>query len=824
MFAQSRNRILRGTLLVIGMTVAMRAQVNTSAPPRATERAAPGGQPQTDSKSDSDPYALQPGQDPENRLVSPFLKHLANDQKEFWTTPARLRVKDLKWIAPFAGVTAAFIASDSWWAKQVNTSHLQTSLHISDYGAYALIGLGGTSFLVGHITHDDHIQEAGLLSGEAAINASAVAYLFKEVTQRQRPMEGNGHGNFFAGGASFPSEHSAIAWSIASVWAHEYPGWLSQTAAYGLATTVTVTRVTAKQHFPADVIVGSALGWYFGRQVYRAHHDPELSGSGWGSPLEEKTGSESRNPDDMASPYVPIDSWVYPLFDRLIGLGYVSTAHTNLRPWTRMECARLLEEAQGRATDDAVTESEGSRIVAALAAEFRDETARIDGAPNLGATLESLYTRAEGIAGTPLTDGYHFGQTIINDYGRPYGEGFNNVTGVTARAVAGPIAVFVQGEYQHAPGVPSEPALALQTAAAVDDVPALAPNPIPQIDRLRLLDATVAFQVNNLQFSFGQQSLWLGPTQAGPFLFSNNAEPLPMFHMDSVSPFRIPLLSRLLGPARTEFFLGRLSGQQWSILLGPGLPSQPWLHGTKVSFKPTANFEFGMGFTAQFGGTGNPFTWHNFLRTFYSHTAATASNPGKRLSEFDFSYRIPRLRNWLTLYLDSMVIDEYSPIGSSRAQINPGLYFPQLPKLHKLELRMEGITTDLNIPSFFGPGAVYWDGRYRSGYTNNGVLIGDWIGRRGRGEQGWATYSFSPRNRIQLGYRNNNVDRTFIAGHLQDISLRTDLMIRSDLGISGYLQYETWNFPVLSASSKTDITSYVQLTFWPNWNWKSKAK
>ena len=766
-------------------------------------------------------FSLQPGEDPENRLLSPFLKHLAGDQKEFWTAPARFRVQDLKWIVPFTGVTAGFIASDSWWSKQVNPIHLQTSLNISDYTTYGFIAAGGGAFLLGQMTHDDHMSESGLLAGEAAINATGVAYLFKEITQRQRPLQGNGNGDFFTGGASFFSEHSAIAWSIASVMADEYPGWLTQIAAYGAATSVTITRVTARQHFPTDAVIGSVLGWYFGRQVYRAHHDQELGGSEWGGRIEENLGDRARNPDNMASPYVPIDNWVYPLFDRLIALGYVQTAHTDIRPWTRMECARLVAEAQDGLSNEGVEGGQAVDISATLAREFRDEIARTNGAPNVGATLESVYTRGSEISGTPLRDGYHFGQTIINDYGRPYGSGFNDVSGLTARAVAGPFALYVRGEYQHAPAVPSEPAQALRAAAVADDVPALSPNPIAEINRLRLLDATASFQVSNVQFSFGQQSLWLGPTAAGPLLFSDNAEPIPMFRVDSVSPYEIPLLSRVLGPVRTQFFLGRLSGQDWSILLGPGLPSQPWLHGTKVTFKPTANFEFGLGFTAQFGGTGNPFTWHNFLRTFFSHKATTAGNPGKRLSEFDFSYRIPGLRNWLTLYTDSMVIDEYSPVGSTRPQINPGIYVPQLPKLHQLELRFEGVTTDLDIPSFFGPGAVYWDGRYRSGYTNNGNLIGSWIGRRGRGEQAWATYSFSPRSRIQLGYRNNNVDKAFIqGGHLQDISLRADLMLRPDLSFSGSVQYETWHFPVLSTTGKSNITSSVELTFRPNWTLK----
>ena len=350
-FFRVEGHLLRAALVAIALLAVVRAQTTSSGAPGVPS---PGlGPPAAKrehnprAKVEVDTYALQPGEDPQNRLVSPFLKHIATDQKQFWTSPARFRTKDLRWILPGAGITAAFVASDSWWSKQVNPNHMQTSLHISDYGTYALIGLGGGSFVLGHMTHSDHLQEAGLLSGEAAINSTGVTYLFKEITQRQRPLEGNGNGEFFKGGASSNSEHSAIAWSIASVWAHEYPGWLSQTAAYGLASAVTITRVTAKQHFPTDVVVGSALGWYFGRQVYRAHHDPEVGGSGWGGIFEEKT-EVPRNPNYMASPYVPIDSWIYPALQRLIALGYMESSMLGMRPWTRMACARLVEEAEER--------------------------------------------------------------------------------------------------------------------------------------------------------------------------------------------------------------------------------------------------------------------------------------------------------------------------------------------------------------------------------------------------------------------------------------------------------------------------------------------
>jgi hypothetical protein len=772
---------------------------------------------------------LQPGEDPENRLVSPFLKHLVADQKQFWTSPARFRTKDLKWIVPGAGITAAFIASDSWWSKQVNPRHMQTSLHISDYGTYSLIGLGGASFLFGHMTHNDHLQETGLLSAESAINSTGVTFLFKEITQRPRPLEGNRNGDFFKGGASFTSEHSAIAWSIASVWAHEYPGWLSQLGAYGLASAVTITRVTAEQHFPSDVVVGSALGWYFGRQVYRAHHDPEVGGAPWGDLLEEKSEAP-RNPNYMASPYVPLDSWIYPSLERLIALGYMQSNMLGMRPWTRMACVRMLEEAGEKLQNDGVEEGEAGKAYRTLANEFATEIARWDGAPNVGARVDSIYTRVSGVSGTPLRDGYNFGQTIVNDYGRPYWTGFNNLTGITADAEAGPMAFSFQGEYQHAPAMPSDPPQVLAAIGAANFTPPF-PNGTAAADRFQLLNSTVSLNINNVQFTFGEQSEWLGPGEAGPLLLSNNAAPFPAFKIDDVSPHKIPGISRILGPFRAQFFIGQLSGQRWEYctvpscqsyagypgVVGPKIVPQPFIHGGKISFQPTPNLEFGMGITAMFGGPGLPVTFGNFFRTYYVHSPNAANNPGKRISAADLSYRMPGLRNWLTLYIDSLVVDEVSPIGSTRATVSPGIYMPQFPRIPKLALRAEGINESRTTE--FPPGFVYSDNRrFLSGYTNDGTLLASWIGRAGRGGEGWLTYWFSSRNKLQLGCRLQTVSPHLVGGgRLIDYSAESEFMLGRDVAVSGSLAYEQWRFRVLNPTRQSDVTASVKLTYVPRW-------
>ena len=837
-------------LIAVATTLNAQSSADGQGPTPAAQGPAKGDeQSATDSDKDAGrSFDLQPGEDPNNRLLMPFLKHLAGDQEQFWTAPTRFRVQDLKWAAPFVGVTTAFIASDSWWAKQVNPAHMQTSKTISDYTTYGLLAGSGGAFVLGQLTHNDHMSESGLLAGEAAINATGVTYLFQEITQRPRPIQGNGNGDFFTGGGSFPSEHSAIAWSIASVMAHEYPGWLTQMAAYGAATAVTLTRVTARQHFPSDVVVGSALGWYFGRQVYRAHHDPEVGGSGWGSLFEEHSGEKTRNPDYMASPYVPLDSWVYPALERLIALGYIQSNVLGMRPWTRMSCARMLEDAADKFPEGG-EQGEAGKIYEALASEFTTELARLDGAANVGARVESVYTRAMGISGTPLRDGYNFGQTIVNDYGRPYWTGFNNVTGVTTDAEAGPVSFYVRGEYQHAPAMPSYSPQVQAAVAAANGVPPLA-NGTAELDRLRLLDSMASVNIDNVQISFGNQSAWLGPGESGSFLMSNNAEPFPMVRIDDLAPHRIPGLSWILGPFRAESFLGQLSGHHWEYcivpscqsypgypgVVGPTIVPQPFIHGEKISFQPTANLEFGMGITAMFGGPGLPVTFGNFFRTYYVHSNTAANNPGKRISAADFTYRIPRLRNWLTFYLDSLVVDEVSPIGSTRANINPGIYMPRIPKVAKLEFRAEGVNE--SVTKEFGPGFVYYDGRrFRDGYTNNGNLLGSPFGRAGRGTQEWLTYSLSPRNRFQLGYRLQMVGTHFVCvqpagvdctapagsvtppggGRLADYSAQGEFMIRRDLSVSGTVQYEQWKFPVLSSTRQSALAASVQLIFCPNW-------
>src|SRR6202158_1596650 len=599
-------------------------------------------------------------------LGVPFLKNLVSDQKAIWTSPSRLRWADGIWLFPLAAVTGGFFATDRSVPPALSADPKKWDRYtkVSDYGVYSLVGAGGGLYLWSKLSHDDHQRETGILAGEAAINSVAVDTTFKYAFGRQRPNEGQGLGNFFQHGVSFPSDHSAVDWSIASVIAHEYPGPFTQIAAYGLAPAVRAARVLGKQHFPSDVVVGGAIGWLMGRQVYRAHHDTELGGGGWDSLSGDDDVEDRRKRRNMGSTFVPLDSWVYAAFERLAALRYVNTGMMGLKPWTRIECARLTEEAAEELPLHEALSEEAAQLHDRLAQEFAYEVGLLGGGRNLSANVESLYARAVSISGPPLTDGYHFGQTVAYDFGRPFERGTNGQAGGSFSAAAGPVALYVRAEYQHAPSAPARSDALVNLFSQIDGAGASGGPPIPiskvpagpvgPVNRPRLLDAYVTVNLSNWHLVLGKQSLSWAP---GPdsMTWNDNIEPVNMVRLVNPEPFRLPGFLKHLGPVRVDQFVGRLEGH-------PYVP-RPFVYGQKFNIKPFPLLELGFGRRSVIGGTGgDPLTAHNLIGSYIGKTdPRTGSVPGDNESEMDWTFYVPKVRNYIVLYGDAYSEDDGLP-------------------------------------------------------------------------------------------------------------------------------------------------------------------
>src|SRR6266478_6922536 len=216
------------------------------------------------------------------------LKDIALDQAGIWTSPLRLQSRDALWLLPFAGATAVAVHYDPRARQElgIDKNRIDASNTISAFGStYATIGAGSTVYLIGRLTHNDHLSETGRLGTESVIDATLVAEALKLATNRERPDEGNGTGGFWPHGTrsfsdSFPSGHAIGSWALARVIAAEYPNRLTQVGVYAFATAISVSRVTSRKHFPSDAFVGSVFGYLIGGYVVR-HHAAQNVDSGF---------------------------------------------------------------------------------------------------------------------------------------------------------------------------------------------------------------------------------------------------------------------------------------------------------------------------------------------------------------------------------------------------------------------------------------------------------------------------------------------------------------------------------------------------------------
>ena len=744
-----------------------------------------------------------------------FLK----DQERIWTAPPKIRFGDADWMLPLAGLAAALFATDSSFSKSQSSAPATTQRYktISTAGVGALASAAGGMWLLSYRTHNEHWRETGFLAGEAALNSLLVVEAMKYSLRRQRPYQSAGGGPFFqSGGTSFPSEHAAAAWSIAGVIAHEYPGPLTKIAAYGLATLVSFSRVQARQHFPSDVLVGSLAGYMIAQGIYSRHASPDMPGADWRSFREKFQSNEDTSLENVGSSYVPLDSWVYPAIERLEALGYIHTAFEGAKPWARTECARLIAEASDELATTSAGESAGinqqvEALVAALANEFHREEELETGGANRSATLQSTYVRVTSASGAVLTDGYHFGQTYAYDYGRPFRRGTNFISGFSTDLTSGRVFIHLSGEFQHAPSAPALSDAVREVIAERDVVPLSPPQPFAAINRVAIMDSYIGFNLDNLQISFGRQSLSWGPGPGGSLILSDNANPFYMVRVAQIRPVELPSFLGVLGAMRFENFMGREQGHPIS--------GHPFIYGQKVSLKPFPSLEVAYSRTTTIGGIGDSLNTHTFIESFFGRTDSKerGSVPGDSHTSIDWTWQIPHMHDRLVLYGEMESDDDPIPLQNvTRAVLRPGVFLVRLPGLNQWDLHAEW-TSSVCAGQRQDHGSLnYFNNRYRDGYTNNGNLVGNTVGREGKTIQGWTRYWISPHQTMQFTAKNSEVDTDFIpgGGRWQDYRMTHEVALRSGVYLRSFVQFEhIAHFPLLFSGARNNVTASLELGF-----------
>ncbi|HEX3659801.1 MAG TPA: phosphatase PAP2 family protein [Acidobacteriaceae bacterium] len=212
-------------------------------------------------------------------------RHVVEDEKGILLSPLRAPAYNLLWIVPLGVGTGVTIHYDTGMIQDLGvdaTRENDFEKISTDGGLYLPWAAAGVGYFVGEQRNDRNLTDTAVLAAEAMADATILDEGLKYAIDREGPMLDNARGHLWPQGISgwpnspsMPSEHAMNVWSFAHVVAGQYNGIATRALVYGLATTVSASRVIARQHFPSDVIVGSTVGWLVGGYVLH-HRSPEV--------------------------------------------------------------------------------------------------------------------------------------------------------------------------------------------------------------------------------------------------------------------------------------------------------------------------------------------------------------------------------------------------------------------------------------------------------------------------------------------------------------------------------------------------------------------
>lgn len=453
----------------------------------------------------------------------------------------------------------------------------------------------------------------------------------------------------------------------------------------------------------------------------------------------------------MTAANLPVDSVYYSYIDKLSGMGYIKSMPNGAKPYSRLEVAKWVLEAQDTAKEKPMPEYLQSQLDA-LSAYVAPEIDMLQGdAKQADVTLKTA--TVEGSYNG--TDTLQYPYRNVQGSWQPFGEGHNGYRYGRDGGVS--TSMEISGNIGH------NTAISLRPRIAYDK---------DNDGTASLEEGYIKTRLGTMEVEAGRQAMIWGQGASGNLLLGNNMKPLTTIQFHLNEPKKVGGFMRFLGDVDFHSFYGILDGDRVADAASHGRHDydDAGLLGLRVDITPTSYATFGLSRVSMLGGNGNGLSKSDW-GDWFTDTNAYTNDKWDDIGGFDFRLRFPGVQWYGELYGEDQA--GYLP---SKVAYRAGAYFPRLTKDGSWDMTLEmAHTSDV----------WYSHWTFQDGWTYSGDIMGDPMGTNAQKYYGAVKHYLPYEGYIGLYYMRTERDR---AKAMHPVVDEAALMGQQKIGDNVYLR------------------------------------